>query len=269
MPAFKFNYFDPAFDYAALVFEHIVVLDFIVEHSSDLASFEFHIAPPSVDFFAVEIPSIELPPIDAYFFAQSADSDSASVQINLAPVGVSFVVAEAPDVTASFLVSIKPSVSLFSELESLHPVSIDIDVLIKPFFETYVPVLADIEFPASVLMLNFELYHPTYASMKSSLFGLLPSFSALSVEQNAVNFSLGLPQISLTVHSDIIEAQFAFSATLVRFAAICATQSSDDESEIIRFDYQHWMFENLKSIMPYYSDTEIIKHIEETTSGGS
>ena len=268
MPAFKFNYFDPAFDYAALVFEHIVVLDFIVEHSSDLASFEFYIAPPLVDFFAVEIPSIGLPLIDAYFFAQSADSDSASIQINLAPVGVSFIVAEAPDVTASFLVSIKPSVSLFSELESLHPVSIDIDVLIKPFFETYVPVLADIELSAPVLMINFELYHPTYASMKSSLFGLLPSFSALSVEQNAVNFSLGLPQISLTVHSDIIEAQFAFSATLVRFAAICATQSSDDESEIIRFDYQHWMFENLKSIMPYYSDDEIIAYIEETTRRG-
>lgn len=271
MPAFKFNYFNPNFGYAVFSFRPSISFEFQAEHLPDSSNFEISVPCLIFEVEGINADLINLPLLDFSFEVLEADTTLA--EFNVGIPALLFSVEEAEDVGSigSLLLEIRPLVIIDLEVPDLEGASFYFSTKIGVFLDVAVPILANFSIQTPLAFFDFIAHEAARASFFVSLNSIKPLFFVTMEPINSTNIEL--PTLNFNffalTENTVAELNFALPLLSSGLRLIHIKGEDDDHGDVIRFNYEEWMFESLKELSPDYTDKEIITHIQNMMKGAS
>lgn len=265
MPLFKFSWQNPDINAAVVDLQPgVILLDFSAHEDPIRAIIETH-SQMSLDFYAINIPAISIPAIIPYFSIIESDSLEATITASLSCPIPYFLITdqEEPGVLVSIAADIKVAASFEINAPNLNEARVYLTLKTRPYFETYVPIICDIDISVKILA-SIQLYHPVFANIGTSVSKVTALFNTTSENIGFVDLSLSPPELLFFCFTEqtLSIIDFSFSPFVIELRAINTESLIESNEEIIRFEYERWMFEMLKAKHPELTDEDIIKFIE-------
>jgi len=261
MPLFKFGYVDPNKTYSEFFIGVSLGFEFVIDHDLDIGDLYFEAPLILFEIEGLLAEPLLIPTLDLFFEAQVEDALAAYIDASL-PLYIMHFEAEIEDsVDSSFNIDIFPVFTFDVDVPLFSFANINIGSPSLLFeFDAFVPILAEIDIQASVPYLDFEAYHANLASLSISSKPSAFKFEVGFGETSSIHFKMPPVNFFFKAFPSLSESSLNISTSLVNFRLTAIHESQKTSlgyEEIIKFDYELYMFEILKSITPQYKDVVI------------
>lgn len=261
MPLFKFGYVDPTLRYAELLIEARVTPWFELDHVPDtgILDFQARVEP----FFDAVLPEdIVVPLVSAYFEAELGDTLIGNLGFSIP--GIQLYILSEDNLLSDVSFSLRPEFVFDVLVPNLNATVISLKASrVEPSFYIYAPVIAEVSIELDGVLLDFEVYEANRASLFIPLRQFSIRFDASALDLQALFLEIPAPNFLFHGFSGLAETELSFVMPTPIFDFFCGQDLTQIDDGIIRFDYEPYMLELLKSVRPEYAELIICFELEQ------